>query len=495
MIQKNDIFELQIEDITEQGEGIGRVSGYALFVKDTVPKDLVKVKVIKAGKSYGYGKCLEVIRPSDDRVVPRCPAASPCGGCQLQAMRYPAQLAFKRRKVTEHLRRIGGLEAGCGEDRDVPVYVEPVIGMEEPWEYRGKFLVPVRRRKDGGIAMGFYAGRTHSVIETPHCYLGDAVYDKILAVVKEFLTEFGIAPYEESSGKGTVRHVMIRKGKKTGQIMVCLVINAKKLPHAEQLAERLSAIPGLVSFSLNVNRERNNVIMGSQIIPVMGKPYIEDRIGDVVYRISPLSFFQVNPEQTEKLYGKVLEFAALTGKETVWDLYCGTGTISLFLAGHARRVYGVEIVPDAVKDARFNARRNGIENAEFFCGRAEEVMPALLGQGAEGTDTADTAVVDPPRKGCDAALISTLIRMKPGKIIYVSCDSATLARDLKILCRDGGYSIECVQPVDMFPQSGGIETVVCLSNKKSKDYVEIGVDAEDYYRIKNSEKETGQYEK
>ena len=465
-MQKNDIIELKIEDITEQGEGIGRVSGYALFVKDTVPGDLVKAKVIKAKKNYGYGKLLEVITPSDDRISPRCPAAGPCGGCQLQAMRYSAQLDFKRKKVGEHLRRIGGFAVGYEEDCS-GIFIEPVLGMEEPWEYRNKFLVPVRRSRDGRIVTGFYAGRTHSVIETPHCFLGDAVYDEILAVVREFMTAYGIEPYDEASGKGTVRHVMIRKGKKTGQIMVCLVINRNKLPHADELAARLSALSGVVSFSLNVNTSRGNVIMGDRIIPVCGEPYIEDRIGDVTYRISPLSFFQVNPEQTEKLYGKVLEYAALTGKETVWDLYCGTGTISLFLAQKAGQVYGVEIVPEAIEDAKHNAAANGIVNAEFFCGSAEEVMPAMLERGAEGTLTADVAVVDPPRKGCDPALIDTLLKMQPEKIIYVSCDSATLARDLKTLCEDGRYGIRKVQPVDMFPQSGGIETVVKLEKRKS----------------------------
>ncbi|MBQ6360343.1 MAG: 23S rRNA (uracil(1939)-C(5))-methyltransferase RlmD [Lachnospiraceae bacterium] len=468
-MQKNDIIELKIEDITEQGEGIGKVSGYALFVKDTVPGDTVKAKVIKAKKSYGYAKLMEVLTPSADRVSPRCPAAGPCGGCQLQAMDYQAQLAFKRKKVGEHLRRIGGFEVLYDTDASLSgsagentVFVEPVLGMEEPWEYRNKFLVPVRKTRDGRIITGFYAGRTHSVIETPHCFLGEAVYDEILKSVRDFMSEYGIEPYEEASGKGVVRHVMIRKGKKTGQIMVCLVINRKKLPHADVLAERLSAVPGFVSFSLNVNTERNNVIMGDRIIPVYGEPWIEDLIGDVKYRISPLSFFQVNPEQTEKLYGKVLEYAALTGKETVWDLYCGTGTISLFLAREAGHVYGVEIVPEAIEDAEHNAAVNSIANASFFCGKAEEVMPELLHAGAEGTAAAEIAVVDPPRKGCDGTLLETLLAMRPAKIVYVSCDSATLARDLKILCGEGQYAVRKVQPVDMFPQSGGIETVVKL---------------------------------
>ena len=470
-MQKNDIIELKIEDITEQGEGIGKVSGYALFVKDTVPGDYVRAKVIKAKKNYGYAKLMEVLTPSADRVSPRCPAAGPCGGCQLQAMRYPAQLDFKRKKAGEHLRRIGGFTVLYEKDPqrcplpENTVYVEPVLGMDDPWEYRNKFLVPVRKSRDNRIMTGFYAGRTHAVIETPHCFLGEAVYDEILAVVRGFMTAFGIEPYDEVSGKGIVRHVMIRKGKHTGQIMVCLVINRNRLPHAEALAERLSAVPGVTSFSLCVNTSRDNVIMGDRIIPVYGDPYIEDLIGDVKYRISPLSFFQVNPEQTEKLYGKVLEYADLTGKETVWDLYCGTGTISLFLAREAGHVYGVEIVPEAIEDAKHNAAANGIGNASFFCGKAEEVMPELLKAGAEGTLTADIAVVDPPRKGCDAALIETLLEMKPAKIIYVSCDSATLARDLKLLCAEGQFAVRKVQPVDMFPQSGGIETVVKLERK------------------------------
>lgn len=460
-MEKNQLVQVTIQDMTENGEGIGKVDGYTLFIKDTVIGDRVSAKIMKAKKTYGYARVMEVLEPSPDRVTPRCPVAGPCGGCQLQAMSYEAQLRFKQRKVQNHLERIGGF---------TDVTVEPVIGMKEPWHYRNKAQFPIRANREGKIIAGFYAGRTHSVIETEQCYLGLPVNEQILAIVKKWMEENHIAPYDETSGKGLVRHVLIRVARATGQVMVCLIINGKKLRGTETLVERLRTIPGMTSISYNVNLERTNVILGREVVLLWGDDSIEDCIGDISFRISPLSFFQVNPEQTEKLYGKALEFAGLTGGETVWDLYCGIGTISLFLAQKAGKVYGVEIVPAAIENAKENAVRNGFTNTEFFVGKAEEVLPQWY---AEHGEPADVIVVDPPRKGCDEALLQVMLQMSPQRMVYVSCDSATLARDLKLLCGSGEYRIEKVQPVDMFAQGVGIETVVLLSKVNAKQHIEI----------------------
>ncbi|MCD8078645.1 MAG: 23S rRNA (uracil(1939)-C(5))-methyltransferase RlmD [Lachnospiraceae bacterium] len=467
-MEKNTLVQVQIEDMTEQGEGIGKVDGYTLFIKDTVVGDFVEAKVIKVKKRYGYGKLLRILTPSPDRVEPLCPVAGPCGGCQLQAMSYASQLAFKRRKVENHLRRLGGL--------DVPV--EPVLGMEDPWEYRNKCQVPVGRNRDGRIICGFYAGHTHSIIETEHCYLGNEINDQVLRLVKNHMERYGIEPYDEATGRGLVRHILVRQGRATGEIMVCLVVNGRRLPHADRLVETLCAIPGMTSISLNVNRQRNNVILGQELINLYGPGHIVDRIGDISYQISPLSFYQVNPVQTEKLYATALDFAGLTGNETVWDLYCGIGTISLFLAKQAKQVYGVEIVPAAIENARENAVRNGIDNAEFFIGRAEEVLPDHYRKVWKETGEklrADVIVVDPPRKGCDEKLLDTMLQMQPERIVYVSCDSATLARDLRVLC-GGGYQVKKVQPVDMFPMGVHVECIAKIEKKNSGEVLRQLVD-------------------
>ena len=450
-MEKNETFRMRIEDMSENGEGIGKVDGYTLFVKDTVIGDVIEGKVIKAKKTYGYGKLIRVLEPSCDRVEPRCPVAGPCGGCQLQSLSYEAQLAFKQRKVKNHLERIGHF---------TDVEVEPVLGMDrEPFRYRNKAQFPFGLGKDGRIVTGFYAGRTHSIIEQEDCLLGSEKNARILAIIKAFMEEFHVDPYDEETHRGVVRHALIREARATGEIMVCLVGNAPRLPHAEILTERLRRIPEITSISYNVNQERTNVILGRRIVNLFGPGYITDRIGGISYQISPLSFFQVNPEQTETLYRTALSYAGLAGTETVWDLYCGTGTISLFLAQKARQVYGVEIIPAAIENAKANAALNGIANAEFYVGKAEEVLPEKYRE--EGI-RADVIVVDPPRKGCDETLLHTMVQMAPERIVYVSCDSATLARDLKILC-ENGYELRKVQPVDMFPNTVGIENVVLLS--------------------------------
>lgn len=448
--KKDDVVVITIEDMSENGEGIGKAEGYTLFVKDTVMGDQAEVKIIKAKKTYGYGKLIRLIVPSADRVEPVCPVAAPCGGCQLQAMSYACQLRFKARKVREHLERIGGFSDPA---------VLPVIGMEDPLHYRNKAQFPVSRGKDGKIRMGFYAGRTHAVIETPHCYIGQPVNDRILELVKKHMERYQIPPYDEAQHKGLVRHVLIRCVATTGQIMVCLVLNGSSLPAAEELVRTLRTVEGMTAVALNTNREKTNVILGKKTVTLYGPGYIVDQIGTLAFRISPQSFFQVNSVQTRVLYETALEYADLKGVETVWDLYCGTGTISLFLAQKARQVYGVEIIPQAIADARENARENGITNAEFFVGKAEEVLPELYRtQGIH----ADVIVVDPPRKGCAESLLDTIVQMQPEKLIYVSCNSATLARDLRYLC-DRGFRVVKVQPVDMFPMTVGVESIVLLS--------------------------------
>ena len=448
--QKNDLLSLEIQDIGVDGEGIGKADGFTVFVKDAVPGDVVRVKIMKARKNFGYGRLMEILQPSPDRVEPVCPAARQCGGCQLQAISYARQLQFKENKVKSDLKRIGGFT-------ELPM--EPIIGMEDPLHYRNKEQLPVGTAKDGRLVCGFYAGRTHSIIETRECALSIYPNDRITDRVLAYMEQYHVAPYDEKTGKGTVRHILIRYGRSTGELMVCLVINGNRLPSEDALAASLCEVPGMASVSLNRNTRRDNVILGDQIRVLYGKPYITDKIGDILYQISPLSFYQVNPFQTEKLYRKALEYAALTGNETVWDLYCGIGTISLFLARSARRVYGVEIIPAAVENARENARLNGIGNAEFFCGKAEEVVPE---QFEKNHIHADVIVVDPPRKGCDEQLLSTMVQMQPDRIVYVSCNSATLARDLKYLCAEG-YELKKVCPVDQFGMTVHVETVVLLT--------------------------------
>ncbi len=462
-MKKDDLIEVTIEDLSEEGTGIGKFEGMTFFIKDAVIGDRVRAKIMKMKKNYGFARLMEVLTPSPDRVEPLCPVARQCGGCQIQAMSYEAQLAFKTRKVESNLKRIGKFE-------EIPM--ESIIGMEDPFHYRNKAQFPFGKNRDGKIITGFYAGRTHSIIENTSCHLGKEVNEEILEKILAWMNVFHVEPYNEATGKGLMRHSLIRCGFRTGEIMVCLVINGRKIPGEEALVDSLKIIPGMTSISLNVNKEKTNVILGREVINLWGRPYIEDYIGEVKYQISPLSFFQVNPVQTERLYGKALEYAGLTGEETVWDLYCGIGTISLFLARKARKVYGVEIIPDAIEDARRNASLNGFTNTEFYVGKAEEVLPEKYEK--EGV-RADVIVVDPPRKGCDETLLSTMVKMQPERIVYVSCDSATLARDLRYLC-DNGYELKRVCPADMFPQTVHVETVVLLSHKKADSYIHIDVE-------------------
>lgn len=484
--RKNDILTLTIEDMSDTGEGIGKVDGFTLFVKDAVIGDTVQVKIMKAKKHYAYARLEKLLTPSPHRVEPVCPTHRQCGGCQLQTLSYEQQLAFKQRKVRNALVRIGGFEESFA-DR----VMEPIVGMDEPFHYRNKAQYPIGLDRSGNLIAGFYAGRTHDIISNLDCSLGVPENGRILRIILDHMRQNGISPYDETTGEGLVRHVLIRKGFVSGQLMVCLILNGDvPLRNQAILIDELKEIEGMTSVSVNINTGRNNVIMGEETRTLWGSPTISDiiRVRDMgqpgypftgrelTFRISPLSFYQVNPSQMEKLYSLVLEYAGLTGRETVWDLYCGIGTISLFLAEQAAKVYGVEVIPRAIEDARANALQNGIDNAEFLMGKAEEVLPGFYERNLSGGFAIpedptmlenrnmlhpDVIVVDPPRKGCDEACLNTMLQMRPERIVYVSCDPATLARDLRVLC-DGGYEVRRVRPVDMFGNTGHVECVVMM---------------------------------
>ena len=458
--KKNNTVILRIEDMSQDGLGIGKAEGYALFVKDTVIGDLAKVKILKTKKNYGFARLEELLEASDKRTEPKCPLARPCGGCQLQMMKYEEQLRWKEQKVRSDLQRLGGFQ-------EIPM--EPIQGMENPFRYRNKAQFPIGYDREGKLVAGFYAGRTHTIIPADDCLLGSESNRRILGRILDWMGRYGIAAYREDTGKGLVRHALIRSGFATGEIMVCLVINGKQFHRGKELTESLTQIPGMTSITFSSNTRRDNVILGDSYEVLWGQDYITDSIGEIRYQISPLSFYQVNPVQTRRLYRQALEYAGLTGKETVYDLYCGIGTISLFLAQRAGKVFGVEIVPQAVEDARANARLNGITNAEFFAGRAEEIVPR---QYREQGIRADVVVVDPPRKGCGEELLETMTAMAPEKIVYVSCDPATLARDLKYLCARG-YELKKVRAFDQFPQTVHVETVVLLSKLNTKQHIEV----------------------
>lgn len=512
--KKNDYLTVTIEDMSSEGEGIGKVDGFTLFVKDTVIGDEAEVKIMKAKKSYAYARLEKLLTPSPHRVEPVCPTYRQCGGCQLQVLSYEQQLAFKHRKIRNNLIRIGGFEESF-----IDKIMEPIVGMEVPLHYRNKAQYPVGTDKEGNPVAGFYAGRTHSIIPNISCELGAGENETILQIILDYMRENKVSAYDEITGQGLVRHVLIRKGFTSGEVMVCLVLNYKGrkkgaaapavtggdvaeaacfLPAQDKLTDALAAVPGMTSISVSINIERTNVIMGKEIHILWGEPTISDTIHvrdmqkeghpltgqELTFKISPLSFYQVNPVQTEKLYSLALEYAGLTGQETVWDLYCGIGTISLFLAGKAGKVCGVEMIPQAIEDARENAKRNGITNAEFYVGKAEEVLPEfyekasreaaqgadMKGADAQGVDMLhpDVIVVDPPRKGCDSACLETMLKMQPERIVYVSCDSATLARDLKVLC-EGGYEVKKVRGVDMFGMTVHVEVCVklCIKGDRS----------------------------
>ena len=460
VIEKNKNYIIDITGMTHEAQGVGRAEGLAVFVDGALEGEQVEVKVIKLNKSYAVGKLITILKLSPNRTEPFCGEYKRCGGCNLQHMDYQAQLAFKTGLVRDALERVGGLK---------DVNVHDTIGMKRPYKYRNKAQYPVSVI-DGRAITGFYAARSHEVIQSEECAISHNESDNIRRIVSDFLIENKITVYNEKTGKGLVRHILTRIGYHTGEIMVVLVINGNKMPASEELVRRLidgdnggMSTSAVKSIYLNVNTQKSNVILGARNILLYGSETIADTIGRYKFMISPHSFFQVNPVQTEVLYAKALEYAGLTGKETVFDLYCGIGTISLFLSERATKVYGVEVVEAAIEDARRNAQLNGVINTEFIAGEAERIVPEMYDNGIR----ADVVVLDPPRKGCEESLLQLLVEMQPDRIVYVSCNPSTLARDLKYL--DGhGYKVEEVQPVDMFPWSGHVETCVLLSHKKSQ---------------------------
>lgn len=454
---KNQVVTVTIEDMSDNGEGIGKVNGYTLFVKDAVIGDVAEVIITKVKKNYGYARLKTLITPSTNRCEPKCRFSRQCGGCQIQPMNYEAQLKFKNNKVKNHLVRIGGFDASI-----IDGMMEDIVGMDNPWNYRNKAQYPVGYDKKRAIVAGFYAGRTHNIIANTDCALGVEENKEILEIILNHMNKYNVSAYDETSGRGLIRHVLIRKGFKSGEIMVCIIINHSGkmpyIPEQDKLIDELVKIEGMTSISVNINTKNTNVIMGDYTKTIWGSDTIADTIcnknTELSYKISPRSFFQVNPVQMEKLYSLAVEYAGLTGNETVWDMYCGIGTISLFMAIDAGKVYGVEIVPEAIEDAKKNAELNGIDNAEFLVGKAEDIASTL--------PEPDVIVVDPPRKGCDEKLIETMLKVRPERIVYVSCDSATMARDVKMLC-EGGYEIKRIRAVDQFPQTVHVETVCLLS--------------------------------
>ena len=550
-MKKNDIFELEITDMGTDGEGIGHYDGMTFFVKDALIGDVITARATKLKKNYGYARVEEIKTPSTFRVEPECELHKRCGGCQIQALSYEKQLEFKNNKVRNNLMRIGGFSK-----EELDSKMQSPVGADNPYRYRNKAQFPVGYDRDGNIVTGFYASRSHNIIPVEDCRLGVPQNKEILDIIKEWMNECGITPYDENTHKGLVRHVLIRYGFTSKQIMVCLVINADELDPerragniagaecgkiadkrncdkasdnkecgskasdsrhnaADALCEKLSGIDGMTSISYNINKENTNVILGKKTVCIWGRPYIEDTIHllsypdftpqgtGITYQISPQSFYQVNPKQTEKLYSTALAFAGLTGNENVWDLYCGIGTISLFLSQKAKQVYGVEIVPQAIEDAKNNAKLNGITNAQFFVGKAEEVLPQFYENAkknekiTDDTKTTghtdmlrpDVIVVDPPRKGCDEKCLDTMLAMSPERIVYVSCDSATLARDLKILCEEK-YELVKWQAFDQFSHTTHVETCVLLSKLKSTPHIEVDIELDEMDLSKAESKAT-----
>ncbi|MBU5593900.1 23S rRNA (uracil(1939)-C(5))-methyltransferase RlmD [Amphibacillus sp. MSJ-3] len=451
-VQKNQTITLSFEDITHDGNGVGKIAGYPVFVSNTLPGETAEVKIIKVKKNFAIGKSLKLIKESPERVAPPCNVYDQCGGCQLQHMSYSMQLDMKRNQVENVLRKIAHLN---------DIDVKPTLGMDDPWRYRNKVQVPVAE-KDDQLITGFYRRRSHDIIEgMDRCIVTSEVNDQLVELVRKVAEELGIPAYDEQTHRGVLRHIMVRSGEHTGETMIVIVTKTKTIPNQEQLIKRITdCYPTITSIMHNINPDRTNVILGKKTKCLWGQEYIYDTIGKVKFAISALSFYQVNPKQTKVLYDKVLEFANLTGSETVIDAYCGIGSISLFLAQRAKKVYGVEIVPQAIEDAKKNAELNGLTNTEFIVGQAEKVMPRWKAERLNP----DVIVVDPPRKGCEESLLKAMIDMNPSRIVYVSCNPSTFARDLVTLT-EGGYKLREVQPVDMFPQTLHVECVSLLQRE------------------------------
>lgn len=447
-IQKNKDYIIDITGMGYEGEGVGKLNNFTIFIQGALKGETVKAKIVKVSKNYAHGKLLEVIKKSEHRTEPKCPIYKRCGGCQLQHMSYEEQLSFKTQRVKDVVERIGKLSG---------VTIHETLGMKEPYRYRNKVQLPVRL-VDGEVRIGFYAPRSHDIVPMDTCHIQDETADKVIKLTKEWITKYGIEPYNEEKDSGNIRHIMIRRGFKTSEVMAVIVTKEEKVPYIDEFIRLIvNNIPEIKSIIQNINPKKTNVILGLNNKTLWGEPGISDYIGRFKFNISPLSFFQVNPAQTEVLYNKALEYANLTGSETVFDAYCGTGTISLFLSQKAKKVYGVEVVQEAIEDARKNALENNVDNTEFLVGESEKIIPELIKQGIK----ADVVVVDPPRKGCEKSLLEAIANMSPKRIVYVSCDPATLARDLGILDELGYKTLE-IQPVDNFPQTAHVECVVGL---------------------------------
>ncbi|GAA0177598.1 23S rRNA (uracil(1939)-C(5))-methyltransferase RlmD [Clostridium sediminicola] len=449
-VEKNKEYIVDIIAYGSEGEGIAKIDKFPIFISGAIKGEKIKIICVKVKKNMAYGKLIEIIEKSEDRVEPVCNIYSQCGGCNLQHLSYEAQLELKKDRVEDCLTRLGKIPLHN-------IIIHPTIGMENPYRYRNKVQLPVGEDK-GDINIGFYENRSHRIVDMSTCHIQDEKADELTEILKQWMKKNNIKAYDETTNKGLIRHIMLRKGFVTGDYMVVIITKEEKIPHINELVEEIiGKLEGVVSIIQNINSVKTNKIMGDKCIILWGEGHISDFIGEYKFVISPLSFFQVNPIQTEKLYNKTLEYTDLQGNEVVFDAYCGTGSISLFLSQKAKKVYGVEIIPQAIENAKINADRNNIHNAEFIVGKSEDVIPKMIEEG----NFAEVVVVDPPRKGCDVKLLEAIGHMKPDKIVYVSCDPATLARDLKILI-GYGYQVVEVQPVDMFPMTTHVETVVRL---------------------------------
>lgn len=455
-VEKNKEYILTVESVTSEGSGVAHLEGYTIFVPQTAAGDIVRALIVKVKSRYGYGKMLELLTPSPDRQTPPCNAYQHCGGCQIMHLSYPAQLQFKSNQIRDALERIGGFS----EIRDIPVE-----GMEHPFAYRNKMVFPVGEDENGQPVCGFYAQRSHRIIPLSHCSLGADGIPPILEAVLAYMKENHVRAYNETQHLGLVRRIFIRTAKQTGEMMVVLSVNGTSVPQPEKLVQQIREASGqVVSILLNCNTKRTNLVLGEENKLLWGKERITDTLCGITYEISPHSFFQINPEQTEKLYRKAISFAGLAGDEAVMDLYCGIGTISLYAAQKARHVTGVEIVPAAVEDARKNAERAGITNVDFYADSAEHIVPQLIQNG----ERPDVVILDPPRKGSDEKTLSAIVQAAPKRIVYVSCNPATLARDAKFLAQYG-YRLEKAEGFDLFPHTVHVETVALLTHKKSVD--------------------------
>lgn len=452
MLSKNKEYIVDIVDIGQGGVGIGKYEGFTVFVDGGLVQDKIKVKITKSKKNYAVGDIVEIIEKSPFRVERKCSESlRQCGGCQIQELDYQKQLDVKTNEVKQVISRIGKLD---------DVVIHDTLGMEHPFRYRNKAQFPIQK-KDNMPVIGFYKKKSHDLISTDECIIQHEVNDKIIKIIKTYIRAYNVSIYDEKTHKGLLRHLVTKVGFTTGEVMIVLVANGKKLPYLKELASVLKEnIPGFKTLVVNVNTQKTNVILGKENIVAYGDGMIRDYIGELVFEISPLSFFQVNPLQTEVLYNKALEYANLGENDTVFDIYCGIGTISLFLAQKAKKVYGIEIVEDAIKDAKRNAKINNMDNVEFYVGKAEEVVPKMYSEGK----TANVVVVDPPRKGCDEKVLDTIVSMKPDRVVYVSCNPSTLARDLAYL-DERGYKCVEIQPVDMFPHTMHVECCAKIVKK------------------------------